>query len=88
MVGKRTLLLVLALLAASGARPATAQTIYPLTRAEILAGAMRLVGPLFIPAYERGWAKGMLRLKAMMESGELRSEATAGNDPAANPDAH
>jgi len=53
-----------------------------------LTGAMRLVGPLFIPAYERGWAKGMLRLKAMMESGELRSEATAGNDPAANPDAH
>jgi len=32
---------------------------------------MRLVGPLFIPTYERGWDSGLRRLKAMMEAAEL-----------------
>jgi uncharacterized protein YndB with AHSA1/START domain len=36
-----------------------------------LTGLMRLVGPLFIPTYERGWETGLARLKAMMEAGEL-----------------
>ncbi|HEY8170716.1 MAG TPA: SRPBCC family protein [Candidatus Limnocylindria bacterium] len=36
-----------------------------------LKGLMRLVGPLFIPTYERGWEKGLVRLRSMMESGEL-----------------
>jgi len=39
MMGMRALLLVFALLAVSGGRPAEAQTIYPLAHAEILAGA-------------------------------------------------
>ena len=39
MTGMRALLLVFALLAVSAGRPAAAQTIYPLTRAEILAGS-------------------------------------------------
>jgi hypothetical protein len=33
-----------------------------------LSGAMRLIGPLFVPAYDRGWDRGLRRLKAMMES--------------------
>jgi len=36
-----------------------------------LSGLLRLVGPLFIPAYERGWDRGLVELKRMMESGEL-----------------
>lgn len=36
-----------------------------------LTGAMRLIGPLFIPAYDRGWEKGLLTLKSSLESGEL-----------------
>ena len=36
-----------------------------------LAGAMKLIGPLFIPAYERGWERGLQNLKRMMEAGEL-----------------
>jgi uncharacterized protein YndB with AHSA1/START domain len=36
-----------------------------------LSGLLRLAGPLFIPAYERGWDRGLLELKRMMESGEL-----------------
>jgi len=36
-----------------------------------LSGAMRLVGPLFIPAYDRGWQKGLVTLKSLMEAGEL-----------------
>src|SRR6185503_161259 len=39
MIGTRALLLALAVLAVSGGQPAAAQTIYPLTRAEILVGA-------------------------------------------------
>ncbi len=36
-----------------------------------LHGLMRLVGPLFIGPYERGWDKGLQNLKQMMEAGEL-----------------
>jgi len=46
------------------------------TRVEVetifhLSGAMRLIGPLFIRSYERGWDTGLLNVKRMMESGEL-----------------
>jgi uncharacterized protein YndB with AHSA1/START domain len=46
------------------------------TRVEVettfhLSGAMRLVGPLFIRSYERGWDRGLANVKRMMESGEL-----------------
>ena len=34
-------------------------------------GPMRLLGPLFIGSYERGWERGLSNLKRMMESGEL-----------------
>ncbi len=36
-----------------------------------LRGVMRLIGPLFIGPYERGWDSGLTNLKRMMESGEL-----------------
>jgi uncharacterized protein YndB with AHSA1/START domain len=36
-----------------------------------LRGMMRLIGPLFIGRYERGWDKGLQNLKRMMETGEL-----------------
>jgi uncharacterized protein YndB with AHSA1/START domain len=36
-----------------------------------LSGVMRLIGPLFIPAYDRGWARGLQNLKRIMEAGEL-----------------
>ena len=36
-----------------------------------LRGVMRLVGPLFIAIYERGWERGLANLKRMMEAGEL-----------------
>ena len=36
-----------------------------------LTGAMRLIGPLVIPMYERGWERGLRTLKRMMEAGEL-----------------
>jgi uncharacterized protein YndB with AHSA1/START domain len=36
-----------------------------------LRGLMRLVGPLFIGSYERGWDRGLANLKEMMEAGEL-----------------
>jgi len=46
------------------------------TRVEVetifeLRGLMRVIGPLFIGPYERGWDKGLQNLKRMMESGEL-----------------
>ena len=46
------------------------------TRVEIdtafdLHGPMRLIGPLFIGRYERGWERGLANLKRMMELGEL-----------------
>ena len=46
------------------------------TRVEVetifhLSGAMRLIGPLFIRSYERGWDRGLANVKRMMESGEL-----------------
>lgn len=37
-----------------------------------LSGPMRLIGPLFIGSYERGWERGLANAKRMMESGELR----------------
>ena len=49
----------------NGGTRATVETVFTLS------GAMRLIGPLFIPAYERGWERGLERLRAMMESGEL-----------------
>lgn len=36
-----------------------------------LRGLLRLVGPLFIGPYERGWDRGLAKLKRMMEAGEL-----------------
>ena len=48
-----------------GGTRATVETVFALS------GAMRLIGPLFIPAYERGWEKGLTTLKSLMESGEL-----------------
>ncbi len=36
-----------------------------------LEGAMRLIGPLFIGSYERGWERGLANAKRMMEAGEL-----------------
>lgn len=36
-----------------------------------LTGPMRLVGPLLIDLYERGWERGLSKLKRMMEAGEL-----------------
>jgi uncharacterized protein YndB with AHSA1/START domain len=36
-----------------------------------LRGVMRLIGPLFIGRYERGWDEGLQNLKRMMEAGEL-----------------
>ena len=36
-----------------------------------LRGMMRLIGPLFIGRYERGWDEGLQNLKRMMEAGEL-----------------
>lgn len=46
------------------------------TRVEVettfeLSGVMRLVGPLFISRYERGWDQGLQTAKRMMEAGEL-----------------
>jgi uncharacterized protein YndB with AHSA1/START domain len=46
------------------------------TRVEVettfhLSGAMRLIGPLFIRNYERGWDRGLANLKRMMEADEL-----------------
>lgn len=46
------------------------------TRVEVdsafhLRGVMRLIGPLFIGSYERGWDRGLANLKRMMEAGEL-----------------
>lgn len=46
------------------------------TRVEVttafdLRGPMRLIGPLFIGPYDRGWERGLANLKRMMESGEL-----------------
>ena len=51
------------------------------TRVEVetifhLSGAMRLIGPLFIRSYERGWDRGLVNVKRMMESGELQAPAT------------
>jgi uncharacterized protein YndB with AHSA1/START domain len=36
-----------------------------------LRGLMRLIGPLFVGPYERGWERGLANLKRMMEGGEL-----------------
>jgi uncharacterized protein YndB with AHSA1/START domain len=36
-----------------------------------LKGPMRLIGPLFIGPYERGWERGLANLKQMMETGDL-----------------
>jgi uncharacterized protein YndB with AHSA1/START domain len=35
------------------------------------AGPMRLLAPLFVRMFGRGWGIGLARLKAMMESGQL-----------------
>lgn len=36
-----------------------------------LSGPMKLIAPLFVRSYERGWERGLANLKRMMESGEL-----------------
>ena len=36
-----------------------------------LHGPMRIIAPLFIRAYERGWTRGLENLKHLMEAGEL-----------------
>lgn len=36
-----------------------------------LRGVMRLIGPMFVKNYERGWDRGLANLKRMMEAGEL-----------------
>ena len=36
-----------------------------------LRGVMRLLGPMFVGTYERGWERGLANLKRMMEAGEL-----------------
>jgi uncharacterized protein YndB with AHSA1/START domain len=46
------------------------------TRVEVdsafrLRGLMRLIGPLFIKSYDRGWERGLRNLQRMMEVGEL-----------------
>jgi uncharacterized protein YndB with AHSA1/START domain len=48
-----------------GGTRATVETVFTLS------GAMRLVGPLFIQSYERGWDQGLATLKTLMESREL-----------------
>lgn len=46
------------------------------TRVEVettfhLRGVMRLIGPMFVKNYERGWDVGMANVRRMMEAGEL-----------------
>jgi uncharacterized protein YndB with AHSA1/START domain len=46
------------------------------TRVEVdsvfhLRGLMRVIGPMFVKNYERGWERGLASLKRMMEAGEL-----------------
>ena len=36
-----------------------------------LQGLMKLVAPIFVSSYERGWRRGLANLKRMMEAGEL-----------------
>lgn len=36
-----------------------------------LRGIMRVLGPIFVKSYERGWARGLASAKRQMESGEL-----------------
>ena len=36
-----------------------------------LRGMMRLIAPMFVTTYERGWERGLANLKRMMEAGEL-----------------
>jgi uncharacterized protein YndB with AHSA1/START domain len=51
--------------------PADGGTRVLVTSAFNLRGPMRLIGPLFSGSYERGWERGLLNLKRMMETGEL-----------------
>jgi uncharacterized protein YndB with AHSA1/START domain len=48
-----------------------------------LRGAMRVIGPLFIRSYERGWVKGLQTAKRMMESGELNPTPPASESASA-----
>lgn len=46
------------------------------TRVEVesifhLSGPMKVVAPLFVRSYERGWDRGLQELKRLMEAGEL-----------------
>ncbi len=36
-----------------------------------LKGVMRVIGPIFIGRYERGWERGLGNLKQLMEADEL-----------------
>lgn len=51
--------------------PVVGGTRVDITTAFALRGLMRLIGPLFIGPYERGWERGLATVKRMMESGEL-----------------
>ena len=51
--------------------PVEAGTKVDVAIALFLAGPGRLVGPLFMRWYRGNWERGMLKLKSMMESGEL-----------------
>ena len=51
--------------------PVGSGTRMDVTTAFALHGVMRLIGPLFIGPYDRGWERGLANLKRMMESGQL-----------------
>jgi hypothetical protein len=42
-----------------------------------LRGAMRVIGPMFVRNYERGWDRGLANAKRMMEAGDLRPALAA-----------
>lgn len=51
--------------------PVSGGTIVAVETTFELRGLIRLIGPLFIGPYERGWDKGLQNLKQMMEAGDL-----------------
>ena len=48
-----------------------------------LRGVMRVIGPLFVKRYERGWERGLANAKRMMEARELNPAAAASDGPSA-----
>jgi uncharacterized protein YndB with AHSA1/START domain len=47
------------------------------TSAFLFRGPARILGPLVAAAYGRAWARGLVKLKRMMEAGELSSRPCA-----------